>query len=110
MRAAADQVDAVEILEAVARPQVQHLRQRVRQVERRAAVDRDVVSQSGGVIIFSNTMRFSMSGTPARDSRSRIRRDSAAPSAQSMPAVALVADRHQHVQRGVAGRRQLPDR
>ena len=39
MRAAAHKVHAIEIFEAVARPQVQHLVQAVRQVEGRSAVD-----------------------------------------------------------------------
>ena len=39
MRAAPDEIDAVKILEAIARPQVQHLVEGVREVEGRAAVD-----------------------------------------------------------------------
>ena len=40
VRAAADEVDAVQVLEAVARPQVEHLPEVVGQVERRPPVDR----------------------------------------------------------------------
>ena len=39
MRAAADEVDRLEVLEAVAGPQVEHLGQVVGQVEGRAQVD-----------------------------------------------------------------------
>ena len=39
MRAAADEIHAVHILEAVVRPQVQHLVEAVREIEGRALVD-----------------------------------------------------------------------
>ena len=39
MRAAADEIHAVEFLEAVLRAQMQHLREAVREVEGRAAID-----------------------------------------------------------------------
>ena len=39
MRAAADEIDAIEILEAVVRTEVQHLVEAVREVEGRAVVN-----------------------------------------------------------------------
>ena len=39
MRAAADKIHPIEILKAIARPQVQHLIQTVRQIEGRSAMN-----------------------------------------------------------------------
>ena len=39
MRAAADQINAIDILKTVVRPQVQHLVEAVREIERRAVVN-----------------------------------------------------------------------
>ncbi len=44
MRAAADDIDAVDILETVVRPEIQHLVEPVGEVERRAAIDRELVA------------------------------------------------------------------
>ena len=107
MRAAADEIDAVEILEAVARAEVQHLVERVRQVERRAAMDRHVVSQSVG------RQHLLEHGCAARCRAARslqpLERDArgsapAPPPSRCRPH--SVADRHQHVQRRMARRRR----
>ena len=50
MRAAADEIHAVQILKAVVRAEMQHLVERVREVERRPAINFVAVSQSAGVM------------------------------------------------------------
>ena len=62
VRAAADEVDAVQVLEPVPRPQVQHLPEVVGEVERGAAEDRVVASPSRAA------SRLSRSGCASRDS------------------------------------------
>ena len=76
VRAAADQVDALQVLEPIARPQVQHLAQRMGQVEGRAAVDVHArspsrpasgSSRSGCVDSTSSTPTFSSCRRPVAE-------------------------------------------
>ena len=65
MRAAADEINAIDVLEAVVRAEMQHLVEAVREIERRAVMNLVLLSQSAGVIMRSKRMRRSTSVKPA---------------------------------------------
>ena len=106
MGAAADQVDAVQVLEAVARPQVQHLAEVVGEVERRAAVDLHVVLPVGGRdhLLEADALLQVVQPELAELSQHQL---AVAPRARAASRCrVLVRHRHQDVERAVARRRQ----